>query len=140
MENMKANETSVQYISPEGLHKNPAYSQAIVVSGGAKTIYVGGQNSVDASGAIVGKGDFKAQVEQTLKNLKIVLEAGGAKPENVIKWNIYVVQGQSFKDGFEAFQKVWGNQPNPAITTGVYVAGLSNPDFLVEIEAVAVIP
>jgi enamine deaminase RidA (YjgF/YER057c/UK114 family) len=52
---------SVQHINPEGLHKNPAYSQAVVVSGAAKTVYVGGQNAVDASGAVVGKGDMKTQ-------------------------------------------------------------------------------
>jgi ABC-type hemin transport system substrate-binding protein len=47
---------SVQYLNPDGLHKNPAYSQAVAVTGHVTTVYVGGQNAVDASGAIVGKG------------------------------------------------------------------------------------
>ena len=48
----------VQHLNPDGLHRNPAYSHAVLVSGGRKTLYVGGQNSVDASGNIVGKGDI----------------------------------------------------------------------------------
>jgi enamine deaminase RidA (YjgF/YER057c/UK114 family) len=138
--NIKANESSVQYINPDGLHKNPAYSQAIVVSGAAKTVYVGGQNAVDASGAVIGKGDIKTQTEQVFKNLQIALEAGGAKLENVVKWNIYIVEGQPIEPGLEVFQRVWGNRPNPPVITGVYVSKLANPDFLVEIDAVAVVP
>jgi len=129
----------INFINPAGLHKNPAYSQAIVVTGAVKTIYVGGQNSIDAAGAVIGKGDFKAQVEQTLKNLRLALEGGGARPEDVIKWNIYVVDGQSFQEGFEVFQRVWGKPSNPPIITGIYVAGLTNPDYLVEIDAIAVV-
>jgi enamine deaminase RidA (YjgF/YER057c/UK114 family) len=57
-------EGSVQYLNRDGLAKNPAFTQAVGVTGPVKTIYVGGQDAVDASVAIVGKGDLKAQVEQ----------------------------------------------------------------------------
>jgi enamine deaminase RidA (YjgF/YER057c/UK114 family) len=139
MKNMKTTEISMQHLNPEGLHKNPAYSQAIVVSGAAKTVYVGGQNAVDASGAVVGKGDLKAQTEQVFKNLQTALEAGGAKLENVVKWNIYIVEGQPIEQGLEVFQRVWGKRQNPPVITTVYVSKLANPDFLVEIDAVAVV-
>src|SRR3954467_9898255 len=82
---------SVRHLNPDGLPKNPAYSQAIVVSGNVKTVYVGGQNAVTAGGTIVGKGDIKAQSEQALKNVETALAAGGAKLDNVIKWNVYIV-------------------------------------------------
>ena len=59
------------YINPESLHHNPAYTNIVTVSGPVRTVYVGGQNAVDASGTIVGKGDFKAQSEQILKNLLV---------------------------------------------------------------------
>jgi enamine deaminase RidA (YjgF/YER057c/UK114 family) len=131
---------SVQHLNPDGLHKNPAFGQAVVVTGNAKTVYVGGQNAVDASGKIVGKGDLKAQSEQVLKNLEIALTAGGAKLEHVIKWNVYIVHGQSPLPGFEAFRQAWGDRPNPPTITVLFVAGLANPDFLVEIDAIAVIP
>ena len=95
----------VQYLSPEGLYTNPAFSNVITVTGNVRTVYVGGQDAVDASGSIVGKGDIGRQTEQVLHNLKVALKAGGAEPEQVIKWNIYVVQGQSLQAGFAAFQR-----------------------------------
>ena len=131
---------NVQHLNPAGLHKNPAYTQAVVVSGNAITIYVGGQNAVDASGNIVGKGDIRAQTEKALKNLETALAAGGAGLQHVVKWNVYILHGQSAQAGFEAFQKVWGQRPNPPVITGIFVPALTHPDFLVEIDAVAVVP
>ncbi len=130
----------VSYLNPEGLHRNPAYSQAVVVTGKARTVYVGGQNAVDASGKIVGKGDIRAQAEQVLKNLEIALASGGARLEHVIKWNVYIVEGQPLQPGFEVFQRVWGNRPNPPLITGLFVSGLAHPDFLMEMDAIAVVP
>ena len=130
----------VQYINPDTLHKNPAFSNVVVVSGPVKTIYIGGQDAVDASGAIVGKDDLKVQTLQTLKNIQAALAAGGASIEHVVKWNVYVVQGQSFLEGFEAFQSVFGTLPNPPAISGMFVAGLAHPDFLVEMDAIAVVP
>lgn len=130
----------VKYINPDGLPKNPAFSNVVTVTGPTKTIYIGGQDAVDASGAIVGKGDIKAQTEQILKNIQVALAAGGAQLEHVIKWNIYVVQGQSLQAGFEAFQGVWGKRSNPPVISVMFVAGLAHPDFLAEMDAVAVVP
>jgi enamine deaminase RidA (YjgF/YER057c/UK114 family) len=130
----------VEHLNPPTLHHNPAFTQVITVSGPVKTIYVGGQDAVDANGAIVGKGDIRAQTEQVLKNIRAALEAGGAQPEHVIKWTIYLVQGQSLQRGFEAFQQVWGYMPKPPVISMMFVAGLANPDFLIEMEAMAVVP
>jgi enamine deaminase RidA (YjgF/YER057c/UK114 family) len=127
-------------MNPVMLNKNPAFTNVIVVTGSTKTVYVGGQNAVDASGSIVGKGDIKAQTEQVLKNIQEALSAGGVQLENVIKWNLYVVQGQPLQEGFEVFQRVWGRRPNPPAITMAFVAGLANPDFLVEMDAIAVVP
>jgi enamine deaminase RidA (YjgF/YER057c/UK114 family) len=112
----------------------------VVVTGPAKTIYVGGQDAVDTSGSIVGKGDFKAQSEQVIKNVQAALAATGAGLEHVVKWNIYVMQGQDLRVGFEVFQRIWGGRPNPPTITGIFVAALAHPDFLLEIDAVAVVP
>lgn len=131
---------SVEFVSPDGLHKNPAFSQVVVAQANSRTIYIGGQNSVDSSGQIVGKGDIGRQAKQIFKNLEIALSSVGAQIDHVIKWNVYIVQGQSPQPGFEEFRRVWGNRPNPPLVTGVFVAGLANPDFLMEIEAIAVIP
>lgn len=130
----------IEYINPNTLNKNPAFTNVVTVTGPVKTVYVGGQDALDATGAIVGKGDLKAQTEQILKNIEAALAAGGARLEHVIKWNLYVVQGQPLREGFEAFQRVWGNRPNPPAISMVFVAELANPDFLAEMDAIAVVP
>ncbi|MHC1754149.1 MAG: RidA family protein [Methanosarcina sp.] len=130
----------VLYINPDGLPRNPAFTNVIVVTGQVKTIYIGGQDAVDASGTIVGKGDIKQQTEQVLANLQAALKAGGAELEHIVKWNVYVVQGQPLQPGFEVFQQVWGRRPNPPAISMMFVSGLANPDFLVEMDAIAVVP
>jgi enamine deaminase RidA (YjgF/YER057c/UK114 family) len=131
---------SVRYINPNSLNKNPAFTNVVVVEGNVRTVHIGGQDAVNASGEIVGKGDIVAQVEQILANLLAALAAGGAGPEHIIKWNIYVVEGQSLQAGFAAFQNAWPQTPNPPAITGVFVSALAHPDFLVEMDAVAVVP
>ncbi len=130
----------IEYLNPNALHKNPAFTNVVTVAGSVKTIYVGGQDAVDASGTIIGKGDLKAQTEQILKNIEAALAASGARLEHVIKWNLYVVQGQPLQVGFEAFQRVWGNRPNPPTISFMFVAGLAHPDFLAEMDAIAMVP
>jgi len=131
---------SVSYVDPDGLHKNPAFTNVVVVEGPVRTVHIGGQNAVDASGNIVGKGDVAAQTEQVLRNLRTALEAGGAGPEHVVKWNVYLVASVSLQDAFSAFRGAWEHPPSPPAITGVLVAGLANPEFLVEMDAVAVVP
>jgi enamine deaminase RidA (YjgF/YER057c/UK114 family) len=131
---------SVEHLNPKGLHKNPAYSQAVVAKGNVKSVYVGGQNAVDTSGNVVGVDNVKVQAEQIFKNLETALAAGGAKLDDVVKWNIYVVQGQPPQPAFEVFQRVWGDRPNPPLITLLFVSGLAHPDYLMEIDAVAVVP
>jgi enamine deaminase RidA (YjgF/YER057c/UK114 family) len=129
----------VQYLYPDGLHRNPAFTNVVVVSQPSRTIYIGGQNAVDQSGNIVGKGDLTAQTGQILRNIQTALDAAGATIHDVIKFNILIVQGQDIRPAYGAFQAVWGQHPNPPLVTMAYVAALANPDFLAEIEAVAVI-
>jgi enamine deaminase RidA (YjgF/YER057c/UK114 family) len=130
---------SVRYIDPDSLNNNPAFTN-VVVEGNVKTVHIGGQDALNASGEIVGKGDIVAQIEQILANLRTALAAGGAEPEHIIKWNIYVVEGQSLQGAFAAFQNAWPQTPNPPAITLVFVSGLAHPDFLVEMDAVAVVP
>jgi enamine deaminase RidA (YjgF/YER057c/UK114 family) len=131
---------SVRYINPDSLNNNPAFSNVVVVEGNVKTLHIGGQDAVNASGEIVGKGDIGAQTEQVLANVRAALAVGGAGPEHIIKWNIYIVEGQSLQAGFAAFRNAWPEVPDPPAITGVFVSGLAHPDFLVEMDAVAVVP
>ena len=131
---------SVRYINPDSLIKNPAFTNVVVVEGNVKTVHIGGQDALNASGEIVGKGDIVTQTKQVLANVRAALAAGGAGPEHIIKWNLYVVEGQSVQAGFAAFQNAWPEVPNAPAITGVFVSGLAHPDFLVEMDAVAVVP
>lgn len=79
-------------------------------------------------------------MEKVLSNLPAALKAVGAELEHVIKWNVYVVQGQPLQPAFEVLQQVWGHRPNPPAITLMFVSGLANPDFLVEMDTVAVLP
>jgi enamine deaminase RidA (YjgF/YER057c/UK114 family) len=128
---------TVRHINPDGLHRSPAFSQAVVVEHPARTIYVGGQNGVDAEGRPVGP-TLAEQALQALRNLATILESEGAGLSHVVHWRIAVVAGHSIADGVAAFQQVWNpTDPPPAITVHT-VAGLA-PGMLVEIDAVAVV-
>ncbi len=130
----------IEHLNPEGLNKNPAFTNVVTVTGPVKTIYIGGQDAVDGAGNIVGAGDMKAQSVQVMTNIQTALEAAGAGLEHVIKWNIYIVQGQPLHEGFAAFQAAWGQRPNPPAISAMFVTALAQPEFLLEIDAVAVVP
>ena len=125
----------ITHINPDGLHKSPAFSQAVMVEGG-KTIYIGGQNGILTDGTMAGD-NLASQTEQAYRNMIEILKTVGASQENVVKQTIYVVKGQDIRDGYAATQKVWGNFPT-AISF-VFVEGLGVPGALVEIEAIAVV-
>lgn len=129
-----------QYVNPDGLSKNPAFSQVVVTQGNGKTIYVGGQDAVNAQREIVGKGNIADQTEQVMNNLQTALSACGATFDNLVKLSIYLVQGQDLVSGFQVSQKFLGNLTNPPVISVLVVAGLAHPDFLVEIDATAFIP
>jgi len=130
----------VEHLNPPELHQNPAFTNVVAVSGPAKTVYVGGQNAVTASGEIVGKGDLAVQARQIFENLETALHAAGAELEHVIKWNLHVVEGQPLRPAFEVFQQVWGRRPNPPLISLAIVSALAQPEFLAELDAVAVVP
>jgi enamine deaminase RidA (YjgF/YER057c/UK114 family) len=130
----------VQYINPAALHKNPAFTHMVTVNGPVKTIYIGAQLSVDSDGAIVGKGDIAAQTEQILKNIAVCLEAAGAKPEHLIHWSIYVAEGQDMQPAFAVGMRWWGGRPNPPMNNVMYISGFFPADFLISIEAIAIVP
>ena len=66
------------------------------------------------------------------------MKSAGAELENVIKFNIYISQGQNPQDGFQAFQEKWNDRENFPTITVLFVSGFVNPDWLVEIDAIAV--
>ena len=132
--------SNVKFLNPDTMAKNPAFSQLAIVSGNNKTVYIGGQNAVDVDGNIVGKGNIEQQAEQVLKNIEAALTAADAGIEHVVKWNIYFVKGQSPQVAMRPFQPKLKKLKSPQLVTGVFVEALANPDFLLEIEVIAVVP
>ena len=129
---------TVHHVNPEGMHQSPAFSQAVVVESPTKTIYIGGQNGVGPDGQVVGD-TLAAQSAQAFANLATILEAEGAGLADVVAWTIAVVDGHPIEEGVGAFQTVWDPaDPPPAISVNV-VAAMANPDFLVEITAIAAV-
>jgi enamine deaminase RidA (YjgF/YER057c/UK114 family) len=130
----------VEYLNPRGLHRNPAFTHVVTITGPARTIYVGGQNALTAGGEVVGRGDLAAQTERILHNVEAALAGAGAALEHLVKWNVYILEGEPIQEAFEVFRRVWGSRGNPPAVTVTQVSGFANPDFLAEMDAVAVLP
>jgi enamine deaminase RidA (YjgF/YER057c/UK114 family) len=128
--------TTITHLNPDGMPTNPAFTQAVKVAGPASLLFIGGQNGVDAEGNVVGD-DAAAQARQALRNVERTVEAAGGSLADIVKWSIAVTDTAALGPGFGAFQEAWGQRPNPPAITVHVVAGLADPRFLVEIEAVA---
>ena len=115
----------------------PRYSQGILAEG-KRLLFIAGQTAVDADNNVVGKGDPAAQAEQVLKNMKAVLDEAGASFADIVKITTYITDPRFRDDLNPARLKYLGD--NPPASTLVVVAGLANADYLVEIEAIAVLP
>ena len=113
-----------------------AYSQALLASG-SRLLFISGQVPVDASGKLVGADDFRAQVHQVFANLQANLEAGGAQWTNVAKLTVFLVNMADFPV-FNEVRQQYLRPDFPAATT-VAVSALVRPEWLIEIEAVAVL-
>ena len=132
-------EGKVEYLNPPKLHVNPAFTQVVTAQGPVKTVYIGMQNAVDGNGNIVGRGDVKVQTEQTLKDIDACLEAAGAERQHIVMWTIWIAQGQSMQTAFEAAGPWLQGLPHAPANNVVFVE-FPNPDFLIGIEAIALVP
>lgn len=130
----------VTRLNPEGMYRSPVFSQGIILPANARILLIGGQNGVNAQGEVVARGDVVRQTEQALVNLQKVLEAAGAGLEDLVKVTIIMQQDIDLNAAFGAWMAVWGQRTNPPTVSAFRVPSLSNPDFLIEIEAQAVLP
>jgi reactive intermediate/imine deaminase len=128
---------NVQYINPPTLSAPTGYTHVVEVTRG-KTVYISGQVSLDKSGNVVGKGDFATQTTQVFENLKAALAAAGATFDNVVKVTMFVTDMSNIATLRTIRLKYWGK--NPPASTLVQIGKLALEDFMIEIEAVAVVP
>lgn len=128
----------IQRIRPQGLVASPAFSHVAIVPPGATTVYVGGQNAVDAEGSLVGEGDVAVQSARALENARIALAAAGATFGDVVQWTVLFVDGVDLAAAYGAISSELASD-EPALVTGARVTGLGVPGALVEISAVAAV-
>lgn len=129
---------SIQRIRPQGLVSSPAFSHVAIAPPGATTIYVGGQNAVDANGALVGEGDVAVQSVCALENARTALAAAGATLADVVQWTVLFVDGVDLAAAYGAVASELASD-EPALVTAALVAGLGVPGALVEVGAVAAV-
>lgn len=133
---------AIRFSNPSTIAKPlSTYSQMAEVTGG-KTVYIAGQVAIDPAGNLVGGTDFRAQVEQVFKNIKAAVEAAGGDMSSVVKTNYYCAEAVD-PSQFPALREIrdkYINTAAPPTSTFVVVKRLARPEYLLEIEAVAVIP
>lgn len=98
-------------------------------------LFLSGQAAIDESGAIVGAGDFEAQLAQTFANIDRVLAAGGSSRDQIVKVTIYLTDMANFPAMVEARKRYFA-EPWPADTI-VEVQALALPELMVEIDVIA---
>src|SRR5882762_2322422 len=131
--------STLEHPHAEGLLRNPAFSQVVAASG-SRTIYTAGQVSIDEGGALVGADDLAEQTAQAMRNVGLALTAAGASYSDIVKITTYVV---NYKPEHRAIigkaRAPFFASGTPPASTLVGVAALALSEWLVEIEAIAVI-
>jgi len=127
-------------LRPDGLVHSPAFSHVAVIPPGAATILVGGQNAVDANGALVGAHDLAAQTVQVMANLKTALAAAGASMTDLVSCTILIVAGVDLRAAYGVAASSFDPDAEPPLVTVAVVAGLAVPGALIELSAVAAVP
>jgi enamine deaminase RidA (YjgF/YER057c/UK114 family) len=122
-------------IEPDPTRSLPGMSQAVRVG---DIIYLSGQVAFDSQGAVVGRGDARAQAAQCFANIRSVLETAGAQLSDVVKLTCFLVDGEDFGGYAEVKTALFVDGVAPASTT-IIIKGLLIEGLMMEIEAVAVV-
>ena len=133
----------IELFNPPGLPSPDVYRQMAVATG-TRTVYLAGQVARTADGTPVGPGDLAAQVEQAYLNVATALDSVGGSFDDVAKLTVYVVDWTPDKfpllgEGVGRAAARLGVDPTKPVTL-ISVAGLGEPDLLVEVDATAVLP
>ena len=131
---------SKEIFSPPTLMKPVGYSHVAKITGGT-LVYIAGQVSSDASGKLVGEGDFEAQAERVFANVKLAVEAAGAGMADIVKMNTYIVASVDPAEvpKMRAVRGRYFGSGTPPASTLVYVSRLAQPGWMIEVEVVAAI-
>jgi len=127
----------IEQYAARGVFDPPTYSQAVKVTGGETILYLAGQVAYDHNGNAAHAGDFKAQARAALQAVRAQVEAGGGTMANIVKVNTYLTDIRH-RTEYAAIREEFFGKKMPASTL-VAVSALAQPEFLIEIEAIAVI-
>jgi enamine deaminase RidA (YjgF/YER057c/UK114 family) len=128
-----------QHVSPPSLFSSTEHGfSQVVVASGAKTVFISGQTAWDANKKIVGR-SLGEQTRQALRNVKLAVEAAGGNLRDIVSLRIYIVHRaeQNLEPVGSALREVF--PIDPPTSTWIGVSSLAVPDFLIEIEATAVL-
>jgi reactive intermediate/imine deaminase len=131
-------DANFQLLIPSTMPKSVGYSQLAVVTSGT-VVLIAGQVPVDKSGNVVGKDDFRAQIQQVFENLKAAVEAAGGTFNDVVKLNSYFLDLSHVAE-YREVRDQYINVRRPPASTAVQVSRLFRPEYLIEVEAIAVVP
>lgn len=123
-------------LQPAGLVVSPAFSHVAVVPAGATTIYVGGQNGVDDTGAVV-SADAAEQSVRAVENVRTALEAVGASLADVVQWTVLIHEDADLRAAYGAIAPLLAGPGAPPLVTAALVAGLGVPGALIEVSVIA---
>lgn len=129
---------AITRLRPEGLVRSPAFSHVAVVPPGATTIYVGGQDGVDETGAIVSD-DAGEQSARAVDNAAAALAAAGASLADVVHWTVLLAEGADLRAAYGAVAAKLATDGEPPLVTAAIVSALGVPGALVEVSAVAAV-
>jgi 2-iminobutanoate/2-iminopropanoate deaminase len=120
-----------------GVFDPPGYSQIIKVTGAQSLLFLAGQVPYSASGGVAHPGDFPAQARNVFGAVKAHVEEAGGTLRDVVKITTYVTDIR-YRMDFRTVRDEFFGQRGPA-STFVEVGSLSHPDYMIELEAIAVI-
>ncbi|MBI3329854.1 MAG: RidA family protein [Nitrospinae bacterium] len=126
---------SQQHLNPDTMSQPRGYTQVVKVH---NTVYIAGQVGVARDGSVVGKGDPEAQARQVWRNLEAAVTSVGGTLQNIVKTTTYVTN-INYAAAVRKVREELYQASSPPTSTLLVVAGLANPDFLMEIEAIAVV-
>jgi len=127
----------VERFNAPGLFTPPTYSQGVKVTQARTILFLSGQVAYTPEGGVAFPGDFKAQARGAYQAIKALVESQGGTMGNVVKLTTYVTD-MKYRADLGAVRQEFFGKKGPASTL-VQVSALAYPDWLVEIEAIAVL-
>ncbi|MEX0681896.1 MAG: RidA family protein [Dehalococcoidia bacterium] len=127
----------IDRVNPDTMHRPSGYTHVVIATGG-KSVFIAGQVALDTDGNLIGEGDVAAQAEQVFTNLTAALAAVGGTFANVVKITVFLTD-MSHITTVRDIRNRYVDTANPPASTAVEVVALARPEWLIEVEAIAVV-